>query len=60
MWRSSALCATARTSPVALGFRECRFRVRGIKTSGEQCTTDWTTVEDRETYECYDPKVQAT
>ncbi|KAF9374994.1 hypothetical protein CPC16_000963, partial [Podila verticillata] len=54
------LCYRKNIAPIIAGFTKCRFRVRGIKMSGEQCTTDWTTVDLQDGYLLYNSEKQAS
>lgn len=54
------LCYRKNIAPITVGFTKCRFRVRGIKMSGEQCTTDWTTVDLQDGYLLYNSEKQAS
>ncbi|KAF9092230.1 hypothetical protein BGX29_010562 [Mortierella sp. GBA35] len=50
-----------RTVPVTVGFTECKYRFHGLKSSsGEQFTSEWTTVLDEDCYQRLDPGNQTS
>ncbi|KAG0216666.1 hypothetical protein BGX33_012335 [Mortierella sp. NVP41] len=50
-----------RTVPVTVGFTECKYRLHGLKSSsGEQFTSEWTTVLDEDCYQRLDPGNQTS
>ncbi|KAG0342551.1 hypothetical protein BG000_003550 [Podila horticola] len=54
------LCRHENITPVTVGFTNCKFRVHGIKLSGEQYTSDWTTVTKEDRYARFNPSKQET
>lgn len=54
------VCHRARLSPVTAGFVGCKFRFHGIKTSGEQYTSEWMATAVKDGYARFDPKKQAS
>lgn len=53
-----SLCGSKDVTPVTTGFSECKFRVHGIKMSGEQCTSIWTAITEDDNYAVFDSKKQ--
>ncbi|KAF9380763.1 hypothetical protein CPB97_008154 [Podila verticillata] len=54
------VCHRACLSPVTAGFVGCKFRFHGIKTSGEQYTSEWMATAVKDGYARFDPKKQAS
>jgi len=44
--------------PVTVGFMECKYRFHGIKQSGEQYSSEWTFVTERDKYQQFKPDNQ--
>ncbi|KAF9154469.1 hypothetical protein BG015_000877 [Linnemannia schmuckeri] len=43
-----------RVVPVTVGFMSCKYRFHGIKGTGEQYTSDWVDVKDRDCYQLFE------
>ncbi|KAG0242841.1 hypothetical protein BGX31_011504 [Mortierella sp. GBA43] len=47
-----------RIAPVTIGFVDCKYRFHGIKSTGEQYTSEWSTVTREDCYLMFDPSKQ--
>ncbi|KAF9172043.1 hypothetical protein BGX21_006359 [Mortierella sp. AD011] len=47
-----------RITPVIVGFVRCKYRFHGIKTTGEQHTSDWREVREEDGYQLFSPSKQ--
>ncbi|KAF9419683.1 hypothetical protein BGZ76_004222 [Entomortierella beljakovae] len=53
-------CRSDRIVPITVGFNRCKYRFHGIKTTGEQYSSDWKTVSAEDAYQHFDPSQKAT
>ncbi|KAK3806730.1 MAG: ubiquitin-related domain-containing protein [Benniella sp.] len=54
-------CRSMNTaSPITAGFVECRYRFHGIKSTGEQYSSEWKEVTAEDCYQLFDTSCKAT
>ncbi|KAF9419684.1 hypothetical protein BGZ76_004223 [Entomortierella beljakovae] len=49
-----------RIVPISVGFTDCKYRFHGIKTTGEQYTSEWKDVPVEDAYQLFNPRQQQT